>query len=237
MKKLGSPPDSRNQSDDGDISDASPPRRPRPIALQSSREQLPSGEVSDASPPRRRPSAVPRQNPWDQCPPIGDAALPHRMNDALERTSRLPLPPMLQGVPPPSTMPASHQEYEIAPQLSEKRQAIEHNNGVEQGGLAWLQNPGIAHPSDGVSARSNAKIGRAAALSSLAPSSGAAAEDPLLGRWQVEQRLSFNRYNILAGPRWDGIDRSNGFEMGIEKMKAERNEADHSAYKASVSDM
>lgn len=238
MKKLGSPPDSRNHSDDGDISDASPPRRPRPIPLQSSREQMPSGDVSDASPPRRRPTAVPRQSPWDQRASIGDVAPPHRMNDTLERSSRLPIPPKLPGAHPHSTKrPASQdQDYEIVPQPSEKRRSIEHN-GVERGGFAWSRNPGIAHPGDGVSARSNAKIGPVATSSSVVPASGAAAEDPLLERRQPKQRLSFNRYNISAGPRWDGVDRSVGFEMDIETMKAERNEADRSAYKASVSDM
>jgi pre-mRNA-splicing factor CWC26 len=46
-----------------------------------------------------------------------------------------------------------------------------------------------------------------------------------------------NRYNILPGYRWDGVDRSNGFEKKYyESIKAKKTRADE-AYKWSVEDM
>ncbi len=46
-----------------------------------------------------------------------------------------------------------------------------------------------------------------------------------------------NRYNILPGPRWDGVDRSNGFEKKFYDSIIARKARETEAYKWSVEDM
>lgn len=46
-----------------------------------------------------------------------------------------------------------------------------------------------------------------------------------------------NRYNILPGSKWDGVDRSNGFEKKYYESITARKAHEAEAYKWSVEDM
>lgn len=46
-----------------------------------------------------------------------------------------------------------------------------------------------------------------------------------------------NRYGIRPGYRWDGVDRSNGFEKRIVEMKNNTKATEEIAYKWSVEDL
>jgi pre-mRNA-splicing factor CWC26 len=46
-----------------------------------------------------------------------------------------------------------------------------------------------------------------------------------------------NRYGIKPGRHWDGVDRSNGFEKDMFKLKNEKQATEQEAYLWSVADM
>ena len=46
-----------------------------------------------------------------------------------------------------------------------------------------------------------------------------------------------NRYGILPGYRWDGVDRSNGFEGRLMTQGASKKALEEEAYKWSTEDM
>ncbi|KAI0564539.1 hypothetical protein FGB62_25g48 [Gracilaria domingensis] len=184
--------------DTGNVSDASPPRRPRPHPASASRQTraVPSTrdqdekEISDASPPRRRVRSR-------------DSG---RYPSAAETRPR-------------------------------KRSRSIEGRRFSTDKMARRTSHSSATDDDLTSVRSGANpVASSSPRERLVSHRQTATRFPHF-RNPFAQRAPPNRYGILPGPRWDGIERTNGFEVRLENMRAEKRSTDYQAYRASVADL
>lgn len=186
----------RSRPDTGNVSDASPPRRPRPqpgsrqLKTEASRPDQDGQDISDASPPRRR----------------------------------------VRG------REQSAHSTGVESRIRKRSRSIEGRRLLKET-LGRHTSHSSATDEDLISIRSSAQrrasssprrrmVGKRHGLTRLPQTSSPHAN-----------RAPPNRYGIPPGPRWDGANRSNGFEVHLENMRSERKSANYQAYKASVADL
>lgn len=200
----------------GDVSDASPPRRRYRTSQKST-------DVGDASPPRRK-RRIMHRNPTDS-----DASPPRRQRDT--GPGRRPDIRVSNGAFGNTSSPQCQKE-----KVSTGNGKINVPTKVRTGSADGMKRPS-SYERELVSLRSSG--GRQDSPPSTESSARCAKLEISIKDHHNRLRHSAppNRFGILPGPRWDGVNRSNGFEVRLENMNAGRKDAELKAYKASVADM
>lgn len=235
-------------SHNSDVSDASPPRRPRPNRLSPS-VAIPNDNVSDASPPRRprfgaasftapddvsdaspprRPSPLhrpsptrrPRSDPPSLAPSITHRYRTHSNGSGSRSSTRQPSPPLNDP-----------HAYSLSHPLP-RRDSFD---GDDASGMSdrnrFRHQRMLGHVSEALSHRS-AGLQRHPSVSHLKAGGGVHRSSR---RRNVQPPP--NRFSLGAGPRWDGINRSNGFEKSLDAMRAARARDGRDAYRPSPVDL
>lgn len=233
----------------GNVSDASPPRRSRrhspgqhsPKLPQEAREE----GISDASPPRgptrsdrekrihiQRDNIHSRESADTRVHRSQLGSVDERVSDKLNefmpktshhdyRMSREEQGTSLSGI----------QVEKVAGSFLESR--LSHKRYSHRDRPSQLQN--ARAPSE--SFRSVANFDQKQASSVAQVSSSNVNHVPLHALSRKNAYAPPNRFGITPGPRWDGVNRSNGFEVTLDNSKAKRKETELLAYKASVADL